>query len=152
MSLIPTYVCDTIPPARLATFALLSDPSMDFDQPAIFSDNEPPSTSPKHHNDHQENGSPPPSQGPPPRKLCVRHQRMADEGTNLKLQQACPLSLLTCRKTNSPKIVSRRLTCRRTGSRQRSLVQFFLLITRPTRAHPPGSPHNVLLLPIIFAH
>ncbi|KAI0350109.1 WD40 repeat-like protein [Trametes cingulata] len=28
-----------------------------------------------------------PSQ-PPARKLCVRHQRMADEGTNLKLQQA----------------------------------------------------------------
>ncbi|KAH9921044.1 quinon protein alcohol dehydrogenase-like superfamily [Fomitopsis serialis] len=25
---------------------------------------------------------------PPARKLCVRHQRMADEGTNLKLQQA----------------------------------------------------------------
>ncbi|KAL5529420.1 hypothetical protein ACEPAG_5405 [Sanghuangporus baumii] len=25
---------------------------------------------------------------PPPRKLCVRHQRMADEGTNLKIQQA----------------------------------------------------------------
>lgn len=24
---------------------------------------------------------------PPPRKLCVRHQRMADEGTNLKIQQ-----------------------------------------------------------------
>jgi hypothetical protein len=24
---------------------------------------------------------------PPARKLCVRHQRMADEGTNLKLQQ-----------------------------------------------------------------
>ncbi|KAH9857724.1 WD40 repeat-like protein [Lenzites betulinus] len=27
-------------------------------------------------------------QQPPARKLCVRHQRMADEGTNLKLQQA----------------------------------------------------------------
>jgi hypothetical protein len=24
---------------------------------------------------------------PPGRKLCVRHQRMADEGTNLKLQK-----------------------------------------------------------------
>ena len=29
-----------------------------------------------------------PSQSPP-RKLCVRHQRMADQGTNLKLQQVC---------------------------------------------------------------
>lgn len=27
----------------------------------------------------------------PGRKLCVRHQRMADEGTNLKLQQVCTL-------------------------------------------------------------
>lgn len=32
----------------------------------------------------------PPSQ-PPPRKLCIRHQRMADEGTNLKLQQVSSL-------------------------------------------------------------
>lgn len=28
-----------------------------------------------------------PASQSPPRKLCVRHQRMADEGTNLKLQQ-----------------------------------------------------------------
>jgi hypothetical protein len=27
------------------------------------------------------------------RKLCVRHQRMADEGTNLKLQQVCFFSI-----------------------------------------------------------
>src|ERR1700761_68676 len=26
---------------------------------------------------------------PNSRKLCVRHQRIADEGTNLKLQQVC---------------------------------------------------------------
>ena len=28
---------------------------------------------------------------PPARKLCVRHQRMADEGISLKLQQVCGL-------------------------------------------------------------
>jgi F-box and WD-40 domain protein MET30 len=28
----------------------------------------------------------------PARKLCVRHQRMADEGTSLKLQQVCALA------------------------------------------------------------
>lgn len=27
---------------------------------------------------------------PAPRKLCIRHQRIADEGTNLKLQQVRP--------------------------------------------------------------
>lgn len=26
---------------------------------------------------------------PPQRKLCVRHQRMADEGMNVKLQMVC---------------------------------------------------------------
>ncbi|KAF9451217.1 WD40 repeat-like protein [Macrolepiota fuliginosa MF-IS2] len=45
-----SYVCDTIPAARLAS-------ASSGDQP-------------------------------PPRKLCVRHQRMADEGTNLKLQHS----------------------------------------------------------------
>jgi F-box/WD-40 domain protein MET30 len=40
--------------------------------------------------------TPAPSQ-PPARKLCVRHQRMADEGTNLKLQQASyPLKNCLC--------------------------------------------------------
>ncbi|KAG6829668.1 hypothetical protein H0H92_003911 [Tricholoma furcatifolium] len=53
-----SYVCDTLPAPRLA-------------------------------NEQQQQPPPPPP--PPPqhstRKLCVRHQRMADEGTNLKLQQ-----------------------------------------------------------------
>ena len=31
---------------------------------------------------------------PPARKLCVRHQRMADEGTNLQLQKVSPLDSL----------------------------------------------------------
>ena len=30
---------------------------------------------------------------PAGRKLCVRHQRMADEGTNLKLQQVCTVKI-----------------------------------------------------------
>lgn len=35
---------------------------------------------------------------PPARKLCVRHQRMADEGTNEKLQKVCCwfLNLVNC--------------------------------------------------------
>ena len=59
-----SYVCDTLPAPRLA-----ADPPV---QPPV---------------------APPmviqPDLGSTPRKLCVRHQRMADEGTNLKLQQVC---------------------------------------------------------------
>ena len=65
-----SYVCDTIPPARLAISS--SDP-----KPTIFESLEV--------LDDAETYNVPPVQ--PPRKLCVRHQRMADEGTNLKLQQ-----------------------------------------------------------------
>lgn len=61
-----SYVCDTIPAARLAS---------SLDAVHVVDDNEPVPMS----------RSPTPV---PPRKLCVRHQRMADEGMNLKLQQA----------------------------------------------------------------
>ena len=35
----------------------------------------------------QRQDEPKPQPQPPARKLCVRHQRMADEGINLKIQQ-----------------------------------------------------------------
>ena len=65
-----SYVCDTIPAARLATSSSNIQQSSAVDDVESLDVSE---TVPK-----------PP---PPPRKLCVRHQRMADEGTNLKLQQ-----------------------------------------------------------------
>ena len=71
--------CDTLPPARLP-------PPISF--PPRWPSG---SISPSH----------PPSvlAYPNSRKLCVRHQRIADEGTNLKLQQVCslvfPLPLLS---------------------------------------------------------
>ncbi|KAJ7098156.1 WD40-repeat-containing domain protein [Mycena belliarum] len=64
------YVCDTIPPARLA------DPGDPLPCAPADEQDEPVLAEPAH---------PEPT---PPRKLCVRHQRMADEGTNLKLQQS----------------------------------------------------------------
>ena len=57
--------CDTIPPARLPSFPHpISFPSRSgsISPPTVFTQ-------------------------PNARKLCVRHQRIADEGTNLKLQQ-----------------------------------------------------------------
>lgn len=67
MSTNASYVCDTIPAPRLANDAQVpSEPVFDDPEPAPMQSD---------------------PQQPPPRKLCVRHQRMADEGTNLKLQQ-----------------------------------------------------------------
>ncbi|KAJ8489144.1 hypothetical protein ONZ51_g3141 [Trametes cubensis] len=107
------YVCDTLPAPRLATdkpCSRSSSPSRQspppvttFDTPIIVPDSVPDSPrqlSPPLQQQAQTAASSVassskdaevPSQ-PPARKLCVRHQRMADEGTNLKLQQ---LSLLT---------------------------------------------------------
>ncbi|KAJ7581009.1 F-box/WD repeat-containing protein pof1 [Mycena floridula] len=74
-----SYVCDTLPAPRLASshpqlvVVDSNDSRMNFYQsPTQGSD------------DSSGSGLPQTS----PRKLCVRHQRMADEGTNLKLQQS----------------------------------------------------------------
>ena len=87
-----SYVCDTLPAPRLASgfSAPEFEPERSPSPPSAFEvtgemDTEKqretlPDTS-------EEQSAPAPSQ-PPARKLCVRHQRMADEGTNLKLQQA----------------------------------------------------------------
>lgn len=106
------YVCDTIPPPRLASDKSCSRPHTPsppssppvttFDAPIIVPGSDAPvltsmdstntqDTAPA--NAHDE--SVPPQ--PPARKLCVRHQRMADEGTNLKLQQVSSYSLQTRR-------------------------------------------------------
>ena len=80
-STMTTNLCDTIPPARLA---IIPSPTI-FESAVVLDDAETLSVS---HID------PSPQ---PPRKLCVRHQRMADEGTNLKLQQVrlqCPMLML----------------------------------------------------------
>ncbi|KAJ7046530.1 WD40-repeat-containing domain protein [Mycena alexandri] len=65
-----SVLCDTIPAARLAApdepYPAGPDDEPDVEPIPVAAD--------------------PPA--PPPRKLCVRHQRMADEGTNLKLQQS----------------------------------------------------------------
>ncbi|KAI0262881.1 WD40-repeat-containing domain protein [Gloeopeniophorella convolvens] len=92
-----SYACDTLPPARLAgntsrspspqpppttsTFPIYDIPSegtVPREWPLR------PDSPPQHSRDLPANVL---SQ-PPARKLCIRHQRIADEGTNLKLQQA----------------------------------------------------------------
>ncbi|THU99367.1 WD40 repeat-like protein [Dendrothele bispora CBS 962.96] len=67
-----SYVCDTLPAPRLSK-------DSDLDLPVVVPDEPPPLRPPPSLNNELQ---------PPPRKLCVRHQRMADEGTNLKLQQS----------------------------------------------------------------
>ncbi|PPQ89066.1 hypothetical protein CVT25_006438 [Psilocybe cyanescens] len=66
-----SYVCDTLPAPRLAGPSDSEKP-----EPVVVDDDPEPDTFTYTF------------QQPPARKLCVRHQRMADEGTNLKLQQS----------------------------------------------------------------
>jgi F-box and WD-40 domain protein MET30 len=72
-SMAQSYVCDTLPAPRLATDHPLISLQVPDDPVDITS----------------ASSSMPDSKLSNPRKLCVRHQRMADEGTNLKLQQVC---------------------------------------------------------------
>lgn len=85
-----SHSCDTLPPARP------SSPSFTV-------------------SDDQDQWSSPPSppypsldlpstilSQPTPRKLCIRHQRIADEGTNLKLQQVRVFPLLSLAKSLPP--------------------------------------------------
>src|ERR1700733_3136534 len=75
-----SYVCDTLPAPRLASVQSVRSPSPpssfqvtdDLDARTMAEDESLPESS-----DVQN--------APAQRKLCVRHQRMADEGTNLKL-------------------------------------------------------------------
>ncbi|KAL0947205.1 hypothetical protein HGRIS_013322 [Hohenbuehelia grisea] len=82
-----SYVCDTLPAPRLASDAdeipITTDTLTNFavgslDTDAILRDSDDAAKV-------EDSGTPPPQ--PPPRKLCFRHQRMADEGTYLKLQK-----------------------------------------------------------------
>ncbi|CCM03916.1 uncharacterized protein FIBRA_06067 [Fibroporia radiculosa] len=90
-----TRLCDTLPPPRLVSESMseASNPSLpsvvpatvfEFEGPLIDNSSLQLVTKPEaaHHEANQS------QQQPAQRKLCVRHQRMADEGTNLKLQQA----------------------------------------------------------------
>ena len=75
----PSYLCDTIPPARLAVSSSDIQPIIAESTVVVLDDDV----------SHIETTPVNPS-----RKLCVRHQRMADEGINLKLQQVCLYSLM----------------------------------------------------------
>ncbi|KAH7915977.1 WD40 repeat-like protein [Hygrophoropsis aurantiaca] len=77
-----SYECDTLPAARLASG---SSP-----EPELTRSPSPPAPESITHLEALKQNTTPdhPSSQPSPRKLCVRHQRMADEGTNLKLQQS----------------------------------------------------------------
>ncbi|KAF8841161.1 WD40 repeat-like protein [Paxillus ammoniavirescens] len=90
-----SYQCDTLPAPRLASpkapVHLQSSRSPSPPLPFSLSSSTIPSlmdntSSQKKHVSQAIPSSTPAH--PAPRKLCVRHQRMADEGTNLKLQQA----------------------------------------------------------------
>lgn len=102
-----SYSCDTIPPARIAELSSRSpsrspsphpSSSTTFDIPAVTAEGEPEEDEARERwgasvqEQEQEastSTSPPPLQPSQGRKLCIRHQRMADEGMNLQLQKVC---------------------------------------------------------------
>ena len=137
-----SYVCDTIPAPRLAT-----------DHPphassALQVPNDPVDiTSPS-------SVTQPALEDKPftPRKLCVRHQRMADEGTNLKLQQVCIQSLALHIPNLIFPIVARCFARRRARSSQCRLVQLLIVLASSQGYYPPGSLDNVLLLSTLASH
>jgi len=85
-----SYLCDTLPQAKLAhTTTTTSHPSPSHNPPHTPVDFQ----SKQLLTDENLGAVPPvdvhPTPTLPQRKLCPRHKRMADEGTNLKLQQVC---------------------------------------------------------------
>ncbi|EIM90473.1 WD40 repeat-like protein [Stereum hirsutum FP-91666 SS1] len=100
-----SYSCDTIPPARIAELSSRSpsrspsphpSTSTTFDIPAVTAEGEPEEdevrerwgASVQEQEQEASTSTPPPLQPSQGRKLCIRHQRMADEGMNLQLQKA----------------------------------------------------------------
>ncbi|KAF9821571.1 hypothetical protein IEO21_00417 [Rhodonia placenta] len=93
-----SYLCDTLPPPRLASESMSRPPSPSavlppppaaaFAAPVVDNSSLQLVTKPDASHAESSSGSRTALAQPPARKLCVRHQRMADEGTNLKLQQA----------------------------------------------------------------
>ena len=94
------HVCDTLPAPAVRFVEAASDAtsaattnSADDQQPKRPADFRPQpnlrsaTASPESDAHNMADSTATPPAVPPPRKLCVRHQRMADEGTNLKLQQ-----------------------------------------------------------------
>lgn len=83
-----SYLCDTLPAARLASRspspAPVATPPVAAFRTPILNDVK---LIVDHERTEEEEREKEIPWAPAPRKLCVRHQRMADEGTNLKLQQ-----------------------------------------------------------------
>ena len=101
-----SYLCDTLPPARIASASPVprarspTPPVPAFEAPIV--DNSALQLVTKPVAPPQATVPPPADYiQPPARKLCVRHQRMADEGTNLKLQQVSASSGFCGRVTHA---------------------------------------------------
>jgi hypothetical protein len=147
-----SLVCDTIPAARLAdpdhdlTLGL-PETIMAFDADAGFHDAV--GAFESHGSPTLEHEQRMAATQPEPRKLCVRHQRMADEGTNVKLQEVSPSPFVESCSLTPRKKVSRDVASGRKGSCECHLVQFFFVVSSSEGAHPAGSPDNVLLLAIV---
>ena len=137
-----SYLCDTLPQAKRAqTTTKHPSPS----HTSVPSQSEQPSTSDNPKMIPLEDVHPTPAL--PQRKLCPRHKRMADEGTNLKLQQVRDYQIanLYTSLTHIPPGFG----CSPfagAGGRQRCLGKLLGLAASSARLDSPGSTDHVLLL------
>ena len=84
---------------------------------------------------------------PQARRLCVRHQRMADRGTNLKLQQVRILISTSLVPISTLYLVSGCNAVAGPGQRHVYLVNFQFFVTPTTRTHSRRPPSTLLFLP-----
>lgn len=141
-----SYLCDTLPQAKLAQ-ATASPPFLPSHDPAHASvafQSEQPLVNQM---DPPEVVHPTPA--PPQRKLCPRHKRMADEGTNLKLQQVREgqIANVYIMLTHVPGFGRPPLAG--AGVRQHRLGELLGLAASPPCLDSPGSADHVLLLPAL---
>ena len=150
-----SHLCDPIPPPQnLASSNQPPTPTPSpppLPRPAfdVLLHDEVATSSPDNAEDHSVLTPIPPQPG---RKLCVRHQRMADEGTSQKLQAVC---LLVCHP--EMQLLTAHIVTRRTpheGKRgcQHDLVHVQLVFPSPSSPHPPGHSDHVLLLSAFPPH
>lgn len=156
-----SHSCDTLPRARP------SSPSLAVSEDQWSSRSPSPSSHPI------ADPSPSALSQPAPRKLCIRHQRIADEGTNLRLQQVrpnrSPFASLPERfffplsrasdTTFNVNICAfycilgpRRPSARRKRIHQCNLGKLLVIPALTPGAHSSGHPNDVLLLSTFAPH
>ena len=144
-----SYLCDTLPQAKLAqaTASPRSPPVHDLARILLAFQSELPLTGTSDDPAMDLSEDVHPTSAPSQRKLCPRHKRMADEGTNLKLQQVrdCHMTNMCIMLTQIPQGFG----CSPfagAGGHQRRMGELLGFAPPPASLDSPRSADHVLLL------